>query len=91
MVESVMARIPFNPDNPPEEPPRGAHPLIWRLAWQVRSDHVPDADGFCLARSCRTCWAHWPCHPRRLAEAGLAAAAGDHAKWISLNRGGHFR
>ncbi len=86
-----MARIPFNPLDPPEEPPRGAHPLIWRLARQAWSDHVPDADGFCLARSCRERSAYWPCQPRRLAEAGLAAATGDNAKWISMNRGGHFR
>ena len=86
-----MPRIPFNRNDPPEDPPRGAHPLIWRLAWQLRRDHIPDDDGFCLARRCREAATYWPCPPRRLADAGLDAATGNDAPWITLNRGGHFR
>jgi hypothetical protein len=83
--------IEFDPENPPKEPPRGADPLLWRLSYQVRTDHQPAADEFCQAHGCRATFSLWPCPRYRLAAVGLLAAAGSRAPWASLNRSGHFR
>ena len=64
-----MPHVEWDPEHPPAEPPPGADPLIWRLAYGLHSDHRPHTDGFCV-----TCREFWPCAPRRLADQGLAAA-----------------
>ena len=64
-----MPHVEWDPEQPPAEPPPGADPLIWRLAYGLHSDHRPHTDGFCV-----TCRQFWPCAPRRLADQGFAAA-----------------
>jgi hypothetical protein len=59
----------WDPEHPPAEPPAGADPLIWRLAYGLYRDHYPHTDGFCV-----TCREFWPCAPRRLADQGFSAA-----------------
>jgi len=66
--------LPFDPEDPPEAPPKGYHPLVWRLAWTMWTEHQPDLTGFCRARSCRDAWAPWPCEQLHLAAAGLNGA-----------------
>jgi hypothetical protein len=86
-----VTRVEFDRANPPKEPPRGADPLLWRLSYQVWTDHQPAADRFCQAGTCRLAFCLWPCPKHRLATVGLLAAAGTRAPWASLNRSGHFR
>lgn len=69
-----MPDVPWDPEEPPVDPPRGADPMLWRLSHQIRKDHFrADADGFCA-----TCRAFSPCRPRRLAECGLVLAVERH-------------
>ena len=56
-------------DGPTAEPPAGADPLLWRLAYGLHRDHRAQPDG-----SCVTCRQAWPCAPRGLADRGLSAA-----------------
>jgi hypothetical protein len=77
--------MPYDPENPPPEPPRGADPLVWRLAYQVHSDHRLGPDGRCTAEAC--VGVGWPCGAARLSAAGFAVAAGSRAPWPTLNRG----
>jgi hypothetical protein len=86
-----VTRVEFDRANPPKEPPRGVDPLLWRLSYQVWTDHQPAADRFCQAGTCRLAFCLWPCPKHRLATVGLLAAAGTRAPWASLNRSGHFR
>ncbi|GAB3150775.1 hypothetical protein GCM10027290_38860 [Micromonospora sonneratiae] len=73
-----MSELPFDPENPPDEPPAGVpRPMAWRLAVRLFRDHVPvvsDPGGLDI---CRTCGETWPCYGRRLAERGLRAAYQD--------------
>jgi len=73
----------FDPEDPPEAPPKGSHPLIWRLAWTMWTEHQQDITGCCRASSCRARWQEWPCEQHHLAVAGLNAATGH--RWINLN------
>lgn len=70
-----MPHLIWDTEFPPEDPPPDADPLIWRLAYGLRSDHCrTDADGRCVA-----CSEPAPC--RLLTEAlrglVLAVARGD--------------
>jgi hypothetical protein len=78
----------FDLDNPPAHPPEGADPLMWRLAYQVHTDHECSPFGWCRAAECRQ--APWPCRPARLAELGFATALGARAPWSMLNRSRRF-
>jgi hypothetical protein len=69
-----MTSLPFDPQNPPEEPPANANPLTWSMAYQIHSDHQPAADGFCVAITCKTRFAFWPCDALALASAGFITA-----------------
>ncbi|NJC63912.1 hypothetical protein HC028_05230 [Planosporangium flavigriseum] len=89
--EGTTVRAEFDQQNPPAQPPRGADPLLWRLSYQVWTDHQPAVDQFCQAGACRDAFRPWPCPPRRFAMVGLLAAAGSRAPWASLNRAGHLR
>jgi hypothetical protein len=71
-----MPHVDWDPERPPAEPPEGADPLLWRLAFGLYSDHRPHNDGFCV-----TCGEFWPCAPRRLADQGFAAALGPPGEW----------
>lgn len=64
-----MSPVDWDPDHPPAEPPAGADPLLWRLAYGLHRDHRPQTDGFCM-----TCREFWPCRPRHLAGQGFLAA-----------------
>jgi hypothetical protein len=83
----MMGDERFDSEEPPEEPPKGTDPLVWRLAWTVWMEHQIDVTGFCRARTCRDVWAPWPCDRSGLGTAGLEAASGNQARWINLNRG----
>ena len=44
-----MAVLPFDPDDPPAQPPTCCvDELVWRMAFQLFQDHRPDRDGFCV-------------------------------------------
>jgi len=70
----------FDPEDPPEVPPKGSHPLIWRLAWMMWTEHQQDITGCCRASSCRARWQEWPCEQHHLAVSGLHAAPGNRRK-----------
>ena len=64
-----MSVQPFDPDNPPEEPPPACEDrLMWRMAYSLHVAHQPDVDGFCLCRQ------FYPCSAAHLAARGLLAA-----------------
>lgn len=70
-----MSDLPFDPADPPDEPPAGIlQPMAWRLAVRLHRDHGPAVVGPAQAPVCRTCADPWPCRARRLAERGLVAA-----------------
>jgi 8-oxo-dGTP pyrophosphatase MutT (NUDIX family) len=77
-VEETV-RLPFDPEDPPSEPPAGADPLMWRLAYTVHSEHLPEWEGWCKAPSCRGIGARWRCRSSKLAALGLATAMGARA------------
>ena len=54
---------------PSAEPPDGVDVLVWRLAYQLYSEHRAHTDNFCVA-----CRHFWPCSVRRLAESALTNA-----------------
>jgi hypothetical protein len=81
-------RLPYNPQNPPQEPPAGADPLTWMLAYALHVEHQPGVDGFCTAGSCRRPSNLWPCEALKLARCGFLDAA-----WpvvIGSNQGRHW-
>ena len=59
-----------SPGVPPETPPAGAHPVIWRLARALWLAHSAGADNFCSS-----CKLFWPCSERMAAESALAYTA----------------
>jgi hypothetical protein len=61
----------FNLEDPPNEPPDGANPLVWQLASALRAAHQPDITSCCV--TCRGSVA-WPCPPSRLAAKGYRLA-----------------
>lgn len=77
-----MSEMPFDLENPPEDPPPGVlQPMAWRLAVRLHRDHSPLAaepvarpPGPARPTACRTCADPWPCHGRRIAVRGLLAA-----------------
>src|SRR5947207_15212688 len=81
-------RLSFDPVDPPADPPAGADPLMWRLAYALHREHQPEWEGPCRATSCRNVGARWPCPPSKLAEVGLVTAVGSRAPWSTLNRAG---
>jgi hypothetical protein len=76
LVERVgVVILPFDITNPPEEPPDGADRLMWILAFGLHREHQPDADGLCLAGSCRGANPEpWPCPASKLAQGGFVFA-----------------
>jgi hypothetical protein len=73
--------LPFDPEDPPADPPPGCDAMVWRLAHQVHVDHQPGSDAFCVARTCRGSFTPWPCGPSRLAAQGFLGAVGA---WAGL-------
>jgi hypothetical protein len=64
-----MAHVPFDPENPPEQPPEGcSDPLLWRVARALHLAHQPEPDNRC------TCGEVFPCGRAALAVRGLLAA-----------------
>src|SRR5207237_10574550 len=69
-------RLPFDAEDPPEEPPPGADRLSWQLAYALHEEHQPAQDGFCVAATCRSVFAIWPCPGYQLAAAGFLGSLG---------------
>jgi len=77
-----MRELPFDPENPPDEPPpEVVQPMAWRLAVRLHRDHSPlpaapspAMSGPASPNVCRSCGDPWPCHGRRIAVRGLRAA-----------------
>jgi hypothetical protein len=70
-----MRELPFDPDDPPDEPPAGVlRPMAWRLAVRLHRDHAPADVEPVHPAVCRTCGDPWRCEGRRIAERGLIAA-----------------
>jgi len=71
-----MIDIPFDPEDPPVEPPPDApQPLLWSVARQVFGDHdVLVGHSGPVVPPCRLCDEPWPCRARRIAERALLAA-----------------
>jgi hypothetical protein len=65
----IVAR--FDLEDPPDEPPEGADPLVWRMATAIRAVHQPDATSCCV---CCAGSEPWPCAPSRLAARGYRLA-----------------
>jgi hypothetical protein len=89
--------LPFDPVQPPADPPAGCDVMVWRLAYQLHLDHLPAPDAFCAARTCRERFTPWPCDPSRLAAQGFLGAVGAWAgldadrpanRWNTNPRGG---
>jgi hypothetical protein len=76
-------QLPFDPEDPPEEPPAGADRLVWRLAYLLDRAHQPTVHGWCIA--CRPSTL-WPCPPARTAAAALLCAVGAAAALPALTR-----
>jgi hypothetical protein len=73
-----MAELPFDLEDPPEEPPAGAvQPMLWRLAVLLHRDHDRPLADPGEPRRCRACGDPWPCRHRRLAERALVAACDE--------------
>ena len=71
-----MSELPFDPADPPEEPPPGVSQIMaWRLAVRLHRDHSPAVVDPARPAVCRACADPWPCHGRRLAWRALLAAA----------------
>jgi hypothetical protein len=67
--------LPYDIQNPPEQPPEGADRLLWLLAWAVHVEHQPGTNGFCTAPTCAKDSALWPCGRSMLASGGFLFAA----------------
>ncbi|WP_230394130.1 hypothetical protein [Plantactinospora alkalitolerans] len=64
-------RLPFDPDDPPAEPPPGCPlPTIWRLAYALHERHRPADDGICA------CGVRYPCASRRASLRAFLEACG---------------
>ena len=74
--------LPFDPEAPPAEPPPGCDRLMWTLAYRVHVEHQPDADGSCLATTCRGTFTGWPCDAASLAAQAFLGAVGA---WAGLD------
>jgi hypothetical protein len=74
------AVIPYDQENPPEQPPDGADPLVWQLAYLLYREHQVDDLGLCRARTCRDGWTTHPCRPAHLAAAAMVTATGSRAQ-----------
>jgi hypothetical protein len=74
-----MTHLPFDPSNPPEEPPaQVAQPMMWRMAVRLVTDHRPDWSAVGRARPpCRCCGDSWPCRGHELGRRGLVASLRD--------------
>ncbi len=60
--------LPYDPDKPPRDPPTGANPTLWRLAYLVYETHWRLNDGFC------NCGETWMCSPAQLAREQMRVA-----------------
>ncbi len=60
--------LQYDPDVPPRDPPPGANPTLWRLAYLVYEAHWRRADGFC------NCGELWLCGPAQLAREQMRVA-----------------
>jgi hypothetical protein len=64
-----MSDLPYDPDNPPCEPPEGcSDPLLWTIARALRRAHGVRPDGFCECKN------FWPCPMFTLADETLQTA-----------------
>jgi len=61
--------LPFDPADPPYDPPAGSNSALWRLAYLVHGQHRRRADG-----RCGLCAVSWPCDAKRLADGQLRTA-----------------
>jgi hypothetical protein len=77
-----MVDLPYDPQDPPEEPPAGVDRLLWSVAFQLRQAHPADSVGFCQAPRCRRDFVPWPCEHVHLAHAALLGSVG----WWTLPR-----
>lgn len=67
-----MSRLPFDPSNPPAEPPPDCVlPTLWRIAHTLHQLHQPGDDNNRCA-----CGAHHPCAHRRSSLRALLEACG---------------
>jgi hypothetical protein len=80
-----VLHLPYNPKNPPEEPPTGTDRLLWTVAFELRASHQPDAAGYCQSPQCGDRLVVWPCRSVTLADSGLMGAVGW---WTSPGPGG---
>ncbi len=64
------ADLPYDQDQPPRDPPTGANPTLWQLAYLVYETHWRVADGFCQ------CGERWLCCAAQLARSQMRAACG---------------
>lgn len=85
--------MPYDIDNPPQEPPPGCDPILWKVAYALREEHVEGPDGFCVAAACRRAASLWPCPKRNLADVGLMGSIGGgrqppgpNARWVQPAR-----
>jgi len=69
-----MTGFPYDPQQPPEQPPAGADFMTWMLAYRIHAEHQPGPEGLCLANTCRAASNPWPCEPWKLARSGLRDA-----------------
>ncbi len=60
--------LPYDPEQPPREPPAGADTALWRLAYLVHEAHRPRVAGLC------TCGRAYPCAAAKFADDQLRQA-----------------
>jgi hypothetical protein len=64
-----MVSLSFDTEEPPEQPPLGcSDPLLWRVSYALRQEHLWESGGRCL------CGNRYPCDSARLAERGLVTS-----------------
>jgi hypothetical protein len=68
-------QLPFDPDDPPADPPPGSDRALWVMSHSLWAAHQPDPDGICVVKKCRDAFMLWPCHSHRIASAGLIGAS----------------
>jgi hypothetical protein len=86
--------LPYDPADPPADPPAGVDRLMWTVAHELRAAHESGPDGFCQALRCRAEFTLWPCAAVKLADAGLMGAVGwwtSPEQWPVTNAGGPAR
>lgn len=79
-----MTGLPYDPDNPPAEPPEGCDALKWMLAYRIHAEHQPGPDGMCLSPLCRRESMLWPCEASQLARTGFVDAC-----WLEIMKRRH--